>query len=117
MTEREKKDFSSENRNNDHGVWKQQTPSSSSLHQQAPLLPNQLSNPAKPVSSLLAIWSSRERKRATGSHAEFAGRVNFIGRPAKLYSAANTHVSRWVEIILCLCRRIYLEDGSSRWLK
>lgn len=92
MTEREKKDFSSENRNNDHGVWKQQTPSSS-LHQQAPLLPNQLSNPAKPVSSLLAIWSSRERKRATGSHAEFAGRVNFIGRPAKLYSAASTHVS------------------------
>ena len=48
--------------------------------------------PAKPVASLLSIWTGRLHRKATGSHVEFAGRVGY-GERADLYSKLKS--GRW----------------------
>lgn len=92
MSEREKRDFNQGDRNNDHGVWKQaphlHSTSAShqpSLAQQQPFKP--LPVLAKPVASVLSIWTSRQRAKASNSHVEFAGRR--YGEKAELYPSLN----------------------------
>ena len=90
MTEREKKDYNFGNRNNEHGMWKLKPNGGGLQSQQQPKL---LPIPAKPVASILSIWTARQRNKANSSHTEFAGRLNY-GSRAELYPSLNN--SRWV---------------------
>ena len=59
--------------------------------------PKLVSMPAKPVASVLSIWSARQCNKASSSHMEFAGRMNY-GNKAELYPAlnSNTRYGVWV---------------------
>ena len=51
---------------------------------QAPPTSRPLPVPAKPVATLLSMWTAKEHHKANSSHVEFAGRRNF-GERAELY--------------------------------
>ncbi|KAL5516104.1 hypothetical protein EMCRGX_G001375 [Ephydatia muelleri] len=85
MTEREKKDTNQGANNNDHGVWRATGPPSVTLQQKP------MPIPAKPVASLLSIWTTRQRSRG-GSHPEFAGRL-VHGSKAELYPSLGSNTS------------------------
>ena len=90
MTEREKRDFNLGDRNNDHGAWKHPSHLHPTSSQQQPTKP--LPVLAKPVASVLSIWTSRQRSEANSYHLEFAGRR--YGERAELYKLLNN--SRFV---------------------
>ena len=90
MTEREKRDFNLGDRNNDHGAWKPPSHLHPTSSQQQPSKP--LPVLAKPVASVLSIWTSRQRSEANSYHLEFAGRR--YGERAELYKLLNN--SRYV---------------------
>ena len=80
MTEREKRDFNYNDRNNSHGNWGTASiKSEGSAHTGAPL-----PVPAKPTGSLLSLWSAKQQSKANSGHLEFAGR-SYGERKAELY--------------------------------
>ena len=85
MSEREKRDFNLGDRNNDHGTWKHPSHLHPTLSQQQPSKP--LPVLAKPVASVLSIWTSRQRSEANSYHLEFAGRR--YGERTELYKSLN----------------------------
>ena len=108
VRERER-DFNLGDRNNDHGVWKPPPHPHSTPAPHQPSLSQQLNfKPlpvlAKPVASVLSIWTSRQRSKASSSHVEFAGRR--YGEKAELYPSLNNsrcvhvHVTVALEVIL-----------------
>ena len=72
MTEREKREL-------DH----ERQPLSLTTNQ-APPTSRPLPIPAKPVATLLSMWTAREHHKASTNHVEFAGRRKF-GERAELY--------------------------------
>ena len=72
MTEREKREL-------DH----ERQPLNPATNQ-APPTTRPLPVPAKPVATLLSMWTAKEHHKASTSHVEFAGRRNF-GERAELY--------------------------------
>ena len=93
MTEREKSDFNLGDKNNEHGTWKENS-APSQQKQQPKLVPM----PAKPVASVLSIWSARQRNKASSSHMEFAGRMSY-GNRAELYTTLKSN-TRWDDVMV-----------------
>lgn len=80
MSEREKRDFNYNDRNNSHGNW---GGPSIKTEGTGPLAA--LPVPAKQTESLLSLWSSKQQSKANSGHVEFAGR-NYGERKAELYA-------------------------------
>ena len=75
MTEREKRELNhGMAERHPHDLPTNQTPSTS----------RPLPVPAKPVATLLSMWTAKEHHKASTNHVEFAGRRNF-GERAQLY--------------------------------
>ena len=72
MTEREKRELNHERQ--PLNLTTNQTPPTS----------RPLPVPAKPVATLLSMWTNKEHHKANTNHVEFAGRRNF-GERAELY--------------------------------
>ena len=81
MSEREKRDFNYNDRNNSHSNWTLK--SEGAGHNGAPLLAMPV--PAKPTGSLLSLWNTKQQNKANSGHIEFAGR-SYGERKAELYS-------------------------------
>ena len=79
MTEREKRELN-------HGDQTKQllAHSHSLAANQTPPTSRPLPVPAKPVATLLSMWTAKEHRKASSNHVEFAGRRNF-GERAELY--------------------------------
>ena len=85
MTEREKREFnhSVSERHQDHSKQLQLHPHTLTSNQTPPTS-RPLPVPAKPVATLLSMWTAKEHHKASSNHVEFAGRRNF-GERAELY--------------------------------
>ena len=86
MTEREKREVNSQTVAGGHHEHNKQMllHSHNATSNQTQLSSRPLPVPAKPVATLLSMWTAKEHHKATSSHVEFAGRRNF-GERAELY--------------------------------
>ena len=85
MTEREKREANHGVTGGHHDQSKQMLiHSHNSTSNQTPPTSRPLPVPAKPVATLLSMWTAKQHHKASSNHVEFAGRRNF-GERAELY--------------------------------